>query len=78
MTDDIKPVFVNGVDITQVEGANVKTKSDIWYHEIEMEMIGKNDEKTSQELINFLNERNYKLPTLNLNQLIQNVLKNKQ
>lgn len=70
-----KPVMVNGVDITKVEGADLKTKSDVWYHTTELGMVGDNDENTSKLLISFLNKQGYKLPTLDLNKLINDNIK---
>jgi hypothetical protein len=69
--DEMKPVIVNGIDITKVEGADLKTKSDKWYHTTELEMIGDNDESTTEHLIDFLKKQKYDLPTLNINQLLK-------
>lgn len=70
-----KPILVNGVDVTKVEGADLSVMSDNWFHDIEMKMIGENDEVTTFELKKFLLSIGYVFPTQELQALVDRHLK---
>lgn len=59
-----KPVIVNGVDLTKVEGVDLKTKSDLWMHNKELEMTGKHNYNSTKKLKTLFESENYTLPSM--------------